>query len=294
MMVLIISENNDLTTDKVIEWLMYFGVNDFVRINEDDKIIVKEIDLQKEEVIFSVNGKKIWMSDIDFFWYRRGNLSPFIEKIFDFKDIRTNESFNKFISHEWKVCKNFILYLLHKKTSLGNFFLSEVNKLINLKIAKECGMEIPITYMASIAEHLCNFNKKHPSITKPIGESIPIMHDKGYFMMYSSEFNETCSSTKETAVPSLLQKKIHKQFEIRVFVMYEKIYAMAIFSQKNAKTRIYSCGRIIKRYVNCSMNFLLIAQLNAGRYISPFIMSGLSEIIGEKYSVNKKIITFVK
>jgi hypothetical protein len=38
--------------------------------------------------------------------------------------------------------------------------------------------------------------------------------------------------------PVLLQERIEKQFEIRVFVMYENVYAMAIFSQKNTKTTI--------------------------------------------------------
>ena len=55
-MILIISENNDLTTDKVIEWLHFFGINNTVRINEDDKIKIKTIDLQKEEVIFMIKN----------------------------------------------------------------------------------------------------------------------------------------------------------------------------------------------------------------------------------------------
>jgi len=35
-MVLIFSENNDYTTDKVIEWLFIMGMKDIIRMNEDD------------------------------------------------------------------------------------------------------------------------------------------------------------------------------------------------------------------------------------------------------------------
>jgi ATP-GRASP peptide maturase of grasp-with-spasm system len=238
-MILIISENNDYFTDKVIEWLLYFGISDLVRINESDKIFVKEIDLRQDgNFCFSLNGKDIWASDVDFFWYRRGNLNPLVDKKFDFKDNKMNEDIDKFLFHEWKVCKNFILHLLHKKPSLGNFFLSEVNKLVNLEIAKECGLDVPITYIASNPKRLQSFHNIYPSITKPIGEVMPIMYDKGYFMMYSSEFEEKYFSEKQTIVPSLLQEKIHKHFEIRVFVMFDRLYSMAIFSQRNEKTNI--------------------------------------------------------
>jgi radical SAM protein with 4Fe4S-binding SPASM domain len=56
-MVLIISENNDYYTDKVIEWLFYFGIKEIVRINETDKIIIKEIDFQKKDFTFFKNEK---------------------------------------------------------------------------------------------------------------------------------------------------------------------------------------------------------------------------------------------
>ena len=45
-MVLILSENSDLTTDKVVEWLNYWEVKDIIRMNEDDKINIKKIDVQ--------------------------------------------------------------------------------------------------------------------------------------------------------------------------------------------------------------------------------------------------------
>ncbi len=45
-MVLIISENNDSTTNKVIEWLHAGNIQNIIRINEDDIIRIKEINLK--------------------------------------------------------------------------------------------------------------------------------------------------------------------------------------------------------------------------------------------------------
>lgn len=50
-MILILSENNDLTTDKVIEWLTYWGIKGIIRMNEDDKVSVKRIDIQSNAII---------------------------------------------------------------------------------------------------------------------------------------------------------------------------------------------------------------------------------------------------
>src|SRR5690606_31908398 len=42
----------------------------------------------------------------------------------------------------------------------------------------------------------------------------------------------------ETIAPTLVQEYIQKQFEIRIFFFLNKIYSMAIFSQRDKKTSI--------------------------------------------------------
>jgi len=136
------------------------------------------------------------------------------------------------------MCRNFIFYNLQQKKSLGNFFRSTTNKLINLSIAKECGLEIPETFISESASDLLNVQKSFPVITKPIGEIMPIHFQEGYYRMLTTDIPKDISASENFLYPVLLQEKIEKQFEIRIFVMYEKIYAMAIFSQRNTKTDI--------------------------------------------------------
>jgi ATP-GRASP peptide maturase of grasp-with-spasm system len=237
-MVLIISENNDLFTDTVIEWLYFFSVSDIVRINEDDTIHIKEIDFQKNTIVLNIKNETINLSDIDFFWYRRGSLNHLINEQIDFENVHLNGQIINFLNYEWLMCRNYIFYWLRKKQSLGNFFGSATNKFINLKIAKECGLEIPETYISEFSSNLMNFQNEFSVITKPIGEVMPINCQEDNYKMLTTEVKKDFFSKGQHIFPTLLQKQIPKQIEIRVFIMYEKIYAMAIFSQKNIKTNV--------------------------------------------------------
>jgi SPASM domain peptide maturase of grasp-with-spasm system len=237
-MVLILSENNDLTTDKVIEWLNYWEVKDIIRINEDDKIIIKEIDIQKETIILKFNDNDINVSDVDFFWFRRGNLNHFVDKQIEWENSDLDNQVHDFLKYEWLMCRNYIFQYLQQKKSLGNFFRSATNKLINLRIARECGWDIPKTLISEYISALTEFQTQFPVITKPIGEVMPIRRGNEHYKMLTTNVKTDQNINRHLAYicPVLFQERIEKQFEIRAFVMYEKIYAMAIFSQKNTKT----------------------------------------------------------
>jgi hypothetical protein len=49
-MLLILSEEKDLTTNEVIDWLFFYNI-DFIRINKEDNIIIKEIRLTSVIII---------------------------------------------------------------------------------------------------------------------------------------------------------------------------------------------------------------------------------------------------
>ena len=136
---LIVSENNDFTTDKVIEWLFLMGIKEIVRINEDDKVSIKEVDIQSNNIILIFQKQEINLSEIAFFWFRRGNLNHFVYEQLDFESEKIKVQMIKFLNYEWLMCRNYIFYCLQKKQSLGNFFRSATNKLVNLSIAKKCG-----------------------------------------------------------------------------------------------------------------------------------------------------------
>lgn len=239
-MILIISNPDDRSVDRVIEWLLKFGYSDILRLSEGKPITILGIRLDKEpiepEIDLMVENRIIKVSEIDFFWYRNGNIK--IEIPDSSKEIVDNQ-LKEFLGWELTVCRNFIIRQLQQRPSLGNFFRSTVNKLEKLQIAKEIGFDIPNTFISSKPSALINYIEKNQYITKPIGEAMPIVDDDSFIDLQTATVDlGKIENQTEHIFPSLIQEKVEKWMEVRVFVLYREVYAMAIFSQSNARTRV--------------------------------------------------------
>lgn len=277
-MILIISENKDRFTDKVIEWLQFYGIYDIFRINEDDKVHVNKIEIHNSALILRINDRLIDLADVELFWYRRGNLNHPFRKLIESYPPDINQQVHSFLYHEWTMCRNYIVYMLEQKKSIGNYFRAEANKLINLKIAQESGLDIPQTIISDNPSVIEDFGSQLPSITKPIGEAMAVMENSGYHSLLTKQVEPTHDINKEQEYifPSLLQENIEKEIEIRSFVLFDKIYSMAILSQRNEKTetdfRNYDWDRMnrtipykLPEYIEERIfTFMRKAQLNTG------------------------------
>ncbi|RUT78847.1 grasp-with-spasm system ATP-grasp peptide maturase [Ancylomarina longa] len=239
-MLLVLSQSNDLTTDKVLEWFLYYNYNNVLRINEKDFINIKEIHINNyNEVDFTlfIKNKRISLSQVNFFWYRRGHLHKKI-KLANFSDNETQIQLKLFLDAEWSICRDFILNRLHDKNSLGNCFKTKVNKLENLERAKKSGLKIPNSIVSENYRMINKFLSCQACITKPISEVVNVMEFNRYIDLSTKEVRiEKKPLSNGLIFPSLLQNNIDKWIELRVFVVYDQIYAMAMFSQNNKKTK---------------------------------------------------------
>ncbi|WP_320020264.1 grasp-with-spasm system ATP-grasp peptide maturase [Labilibaculum manganireducens] len=233
--ILIVSEQTDLTTDKVIEWLQFDQKHKIIRINENDLIVIDEIKPRLKSIKISHHtlATSIDLKGVLFFWYRRGNLNRNIDV--PIQDLKTKKELWEFLNWEWVICRNYIMSVMKNKSSLGNYFKSTVNKLQNLEYAHECGFKIPETIVSESSKISSSFIRKRSIITKAIGEAMSISQSNSFIDLSTSVVNKI---TMEIFYPSLLQERIDKWIELRVFVSYDEIYAMAIFSQGNSKTDI--------------------------------------------------------
>lgn len=237
-MIFILSEHNDHTTSKVVEWLQQDYKIEIIRVNEGDKISIQHIhihhDKKRRYIVFKTECKSsVDMADVLFYWYRRGNLTP------SFHTQLKSDDLTDFIRWEWFVVKNYILCEFNLKVSLGNFGKSNVNKLIILQKAADSGLAIPATYITEYFSNIKKYSSENSVISKPIGEALGIGEPGCYIKPFSVEVNPIidCNWEIENAFPSLIQQKIDKWIEIRVFIMYEELYSMAIFSQNNDQTK---------------------------------------------------------
>jgi len=239
-MIIIICNTDDRSVDRVIEWLLKFGYIDIIRLDESKPISICGINIcntkREPDIELKFENRHFRLSDVDFFWYRNGNIKIQIPV---FSSEAINNQLKEFLGWELTVCRNFIIQQLQQKPSLGNFFRSTVNKLEKIQIAKEVGFDIPDTLISSRSSELLKYVEDRQCITKPIGEAMAISESDFFISLQTANVDPNkIKNQPELVFPSLVQEKVKKWIEIRTFVFYDEIYAMAIFSQNSSKTAV--------------------------------------------------------
>lgn len=242
-MVLIISYEEDHSTNEVIKYLHVFGVK-YIRLGIDQFINSFCITIGKKiDTWFSIAGKKIYLDEIRCFWYRK----HFIEITSQLKLNFTSDEIHldspqltKYILDELDSVREFLIHQLLKKAHVGNPVETNGNKLIAFSIAMEVGLETPTTTVSSNRNHLLNtFSRSSNLIVKSV--------EDGYFNSYNKTFVSApyhmvsikhFENKEDELFPSCLQEYLDKKIEIRIFYLKGKFWSMAIFSQSDSQTRL--------------------------------------------------------
>src|SRR5699024_10589751 len=138
----------------------------------------------------------------------------------------------EFLEQQWK--KDKLLLGSYMEESLNN-------KILNLSVAIEVGLNIPETLVTNQKTDLLGFyDKNAPIITKCIVAE-PRLHSENFFYQTPGTFvvdKSEIESLSDNFAPSLFQKYIEKKYEVRVFVTGNTFFSMAIFSQNDEQTKI--------------------------------------------------------
>ena len=252
-MVLIISDNNDQTTNLIIDWLDYYGAP-WYRINETDRITVRSIKFLPEsepEIILHINDNEtLNFKDISAYWYRRGTLNLDYTFTTPFEHERLNQAAFYHCKDERESVRKFLFdYLETYKKSLGGFEEAENKKLYYLVVAQNAGLSIPPTLLCDSASPLQEFAKGGAAlITKSIHETMgAVISQSEEVYARTFEVDRNHINSQQAFFPSLFQQNISKWVELRIFFIEMKLFTMAIFSQENDQTktdfRNYDAGR---------------------------------------------------
>ncbi len=242
-MILLISDSSSDTSSKKIEaWLSFFNAN-FFSIKQN---FVREFNFslpEKHNFYIEFDDKKIYLQDINTVFYRRNVLKLFIYEYFEIFRKSPLEYLNRvsyFIDKEKERCLDVIYKELDNKKKIGGFFTKEINKIEVLSIANKVGLDIPNTLVTTSKEEVVTFQKQYKRIiTKCIYEGVAFGYRKYYYASYTERVtNKIIDKLPTTFMPTFFQEEIFKKFEIRVFYLLGKCYSMAIFSQKNNRTKI--------------------------------------------------------
>lgn len=240
-MVLILSNDGDLSCDLVQDWLDFYHYP-YLRINSWEFLRKPiSVSLVNGEFSFTMAGKKIDLDSIHSIWYRKYGLFRCTETYR--RLISTHKMDEELINHlskEYARSIQTLLIALKDEKWLTNPMYMNVSKLEVLKVASDCGLNTSATYLVNDRNQLAHLVEKKNLISKSVFD--PIIAEWGKRnrgMMYTVEVNkEELSALPSSFLPSMVQEKLEKKYELRIFYLNGKMYPMAIFSQKDNQTQL--------------------------------------------------------
>jgi len=247
-MILVISQNYmEISTDQVLNWISYLGGN-FIRINGDQ--ICKSggirIVLNNSEEEFSLSGanKFCYFNKFNIAWYRRWiNEANTNSRSYSVLGVKNSVDILNNIAANDLTLKRYFFYSIKVKKWLTepSALQNANNKIIVLSIARKHNLLIPSTIICSRKVDLIGFMKRENKIiTKDLTLPFSIEFSNEYYIhSYTAIFEwENLKSIPNNFLPTLFQQYLEKDFEIRSFFLDNIFYSMAIFSQKDDKTKI--------------------------------------------------------
>lgn len=234
-MILIISINYEQSTSEVAEWLLYYKA-EFEIVTETNTVkqLSYSLNEEKKEIsIITQNGKSINFKDVESVWYRRNKFMNDNGILNDGNDfIKDVDYFIQIAKAEWKYTDELLLLSLKDKMLVGDHTKSDPNKIVVLELAKSLGLLVPDSIITSQKKDL--LNNEWRLINKNISNVAHTSINNKSYCNRTVEVN--VDHLPETFFPALFQKLIIKKYELRVFFLKDKFYAMAIFSQADDKT----------------------------------------------------------
>jgi ATP-GRASP peptide maturase of grasp-with-spasm system len=226
-----------------------------VRINHDDIIEIMTFRSSGNNTYFEFrcNGYNVASTDIYSYWYRRGSINMRYPTLQNSEKVtESNNLFSAYTDYhnkEWEHVHDFIHFLLSRLSirRINSFNDLKTNKLVNLEIARDAGLNVPETLLSNdIATIRSFFAINERVITKPVrfpGKSFSV---PGFHCSFSQSTSLIDLPMIERYLvkntnyfqPTYFQQYINKVFEIRCFYLLDTFFSMAIFSQQNDKTKV--------------------------------------------------------
>lgn len=237
-MLLILSDELDYTTSKVIEWLIIYGI-EFKRSNWEEHNSSVKVSLSSKKgidiKIWGFEDKDYNFMDFSAFWYRRGEWEIYKPEVKKHK-----RQVSKIFDKEWHSLRDFFHFVMENKPSLGSIRMYNThNKLIALAVAMEVGLKIPDTLVTTDKNELEKFIDNNSSITKAIWNMFRIFGRSTYAQAKTEKVTtENIQKLWDIFFPTLIQHEIKKAFELRIFFMNNALFPMAIFSQLDEQTKV--------------------------------------------------------
>ena len=233
-MIILLSIGFERSTDEIIDYFLY-QKKDFIRINsetlKDSDTLYFNYNLLQQKTEIKINNNKIDLNLRKIIWYRRISNKTYIDNYLDSKiDFDNSRKLSQFIFKDWDVFLRIFVERLSKNSLWFDFPFLNKNKIDILNLAVEVGLKIPDTIIANNFDRI----RTNDYITKPLDNGTSFIHDNRKYTIFTT----IISKINRKFIPSLIQEKIEKKYEIRTFYLDGEYYSMAIFSQNDKQTQV--------------------------------------------------------
>ncbi len=241
-MIIIASSEEDISTNKVIDWLAHTYEVDYRRINGLEWFGYQtktsfRFNKNQVQANYSDSNKRFSIEEVTSIWFRKDTYAIFSKEVGRGKEI--DAQVNNHLKEEHYYAKEGFYELLKKqaKQVIGHRIISEPEKINNLLIAKSIGIDIPDTLVTTNKADLLEFFKENNgAITKPIKESRRISDGESAATMYVANIDQTAlEEIPDSFMVSLFQERLDIAFDIRVFYLDGQFYPIAIFTPKGSE-----------------------------------------------------------
>lgn len=228
-MILIVTYKEDYTADFLINKLNE-QKKKFLRLNTENIETYSYDWISNPDSSFRING----FTSFNGVWFRRLKLP----------DFNSDLVINEYLATEYDFLFSNLLRNIEAKNwmSLPDSLYRAENKVVQLKAAELLGFNVPNTLVTNTKKLVSKFKEEHENsgiIIKPLFSG-RIESNSGVQIIYTNEIDDTHLRAIEDydLTPCIFQKKVAKEYELRVTVIGDKVFAAKVNSQENAKTKI--------------------------------------------------------
>ncbi|REC78144.1 hypothetical protein DRF60_09725 [Chryseobacterium elymi] len=230
-MILIISKSTDTTTELVASWLKKLKVPFYI-VNEN---IYWNVLIDYENNIIQIGGNDLKKFKV--IWFRKyPDTLQEIQKNSIYKKLY--KSIINFSLEESKAFREYLFYELKKLNIpwLTKPFNLIQNKIIQARMAKERGILTPKSFIVNNKKDILKLigdGKEY--ITKPFENCIHLRYKNNIIPMKTVVINSHYNILPETFRPALIQERINKKFELRIFYLLGRFYATRVMDDDNSE-----------------------------------------------------------
>lgn len=240
-MILVVTSKDDLTSDYLIQRIVERGLSVF-RFNTEDLLTAFDIRISMTlggadfTLWDKTRNARLCSSDITGAYFRKPKHPT--------ADWELPEDERAFCERELSETLRSLWRLVPRERWLNspeNLFLAS-NKVKQLEIARQVGFRIPSTLISSRSSDLLEFANRNRDdlIAKSVKNGVLVDGSNVNFILTTivASTDYAAIAACETMVPTTIQPRLHKKCDLRITVVGNSVFSVAIHSQEHASTAV--------------------------------------------------------